>query len=180
MDFDSVLPDVGSFGVYQKLVIIFVLLPALIPCAFHAYSQLFIAARPDHWCLVEELKLFPTDLAKNASIPHIFRDGQLRFSQCSMYDQNYTRIAELLRQGYMVEPVSTTIPCKAWSYDTSIFKSSVVSQWDLVCDKDFFVTLALVLFALGGLIGNYIFGYMQDSWGRRPSFYCYLTIEIIK
>lgn len=180
MDFDAVLPDVGSFGVYQKLVIIFVLLPALIPCAFHAYSQLFIAARQDHWCRVAELEGIHIEIAKNASIPRIFRDGQLRFSQCTMYDQNYTRIAELLKQGYMVEPpsIDAVLPCTMWHYDTTIFTSSVASQWDLVCEKDFYVTLALVLFAAGGLIGNYIFGYMQDSWGRRPSFYCYLIIEI--
>jgi len=37
MDFDAVLPEVGSFGLYQKLVICLVLLPAILPCAFHAY-----------------------------------------------------------------------------------------------------------------------------------------------
>lgn len=42
MDFDSVLPDVGSFGPYQKYIII-TLLPAVLPCAFHAYRFFFVA-----------------------------------------------------------------------------------------------------------------------------------------
>lgn len=42
MAFDDVLNDVGSFGLYQKFVI-GILMPAVLPCAFHAYRyQLFI------------------------------------------------------------------------------------------------------------------------------------------
>lgn len=52
-------------------------------------------------------------------------------------------------------------------------------QWDLVCDKSFYPTIALVLFGLGGLVGNYIFGYLQDYWGRRPSYFVYLFLEIL-
>lgn len=47
-----------------------------------------------------------------------------------------------------------------------------------MCDKNYYVTLALVVFGIGGLLGNYVFGYLQDIWGRRPSFYIYLLVEI--
>lgn len=53
------------------------------------------------------------------------------------------------------------------------------AQWDLVCDRSFYTTIALVLFGLGGLVGNYIFGYLQDYWGRRPSYFVYLFLEIV-
>lgn len=62
--------------------------------------------------------------------------------------------------------VSYSFPCFPW-------------QWNLVCDRSYYVTLALVLFGLGGLIGNYVFGYLVDLWGRRPSFYAYLLLEIV-
>ncbi|KAK4020966.1 hypothetical protein OUZ56_002902 [Daphnia magna] len=39
--------------------------------------------------------------------------------------------------------------------------------------------MALVLFGISGLIGNWIFGYIQDSMGRRPAFFIYLLIESI-
>lgn len=39
--------------------------------------------------------------------------------------------------------------------------------------------MALVIFGISGLIGNYIFGYLQDLYGRKPSFYIYLLLEIV-
>ena len=38
--------------------------------------------------------------------------------------------------------------------------------------------MALIIFGISGLIGNYIFGYLQDGLGRKPSFYIYLILEI--
>jgi MFS transporter, OCT family, solute carrier family 22 (organic cation transporter), member 4/5 len=48
-----------------------------------------------------------------------------------------------------------------------------------VCEKDYYATMALVIFGISGLIGNYIFGYLQDYYGRKPSFYIYLVLEIV-
>lgn len=39
--------------------------------------------------------------------------------------------------------------------------------------------MALVLFGVGGLVGNYVYGFLQDYWGRRPSFFVYLCLEIV-
>lgn len=48
----------------------------------------------------------------------------------------------------------------------------------MVCEKDFYSTFSLVIFGAGGLIGNYIFGYLQDHWGRKPSYFTYLFVQI--
>ena len=50
MDFDEVLPALGEYGTYQRLVLWFLLLPGTMPCGFHAYNQLFMAQTPEHWC----------------------------------------------------------------------------------------------------------------------------------
>lgn len=56
MDFDELLPHVGEFGLYQK--ILFVL---MIPFAFFVawvyFTQIFITLVPEkYWCWVPELK----------------------------------------------------------------------------------------------------------------------------
>ncbi|RZC37846.1 organic cation transporter protein, partial [Asbolus verrucosus] len=51
--------------------------------------------------------------------------------------------------------------------------------WNLVCDKDLSATVALVLLGVGGLVGNYLFGYIQDGIGRKPAFFIYLFIQCV-
>ena len=46
-DFDDLLPHVGEFGRFQKILVWLVCLPACIPCGFHAFNQLFMAPVPD-------------------------------------------------------------------------------------------------------------------------------------
>ncbi|KAM8712403.1 hypothetical protein ACLKA7_012854 [Drosophila subpalustris] len=192
MDFDEVLKEVGAFGLYQKIIICSVLLPAALPCAFHAYSQLFIAATPEHWCRIPELEPWTQDyieLVKNLSIP---RDRHGSFAECSMFARNYSEMVRYLeyRTPYELQREQSSkllrldqesvVSCQhGWHYDRSMYPSTVVQEWNLVCDRSFYVTLALVLFGLGGLIGNYVFGYLVDLWGRRPSFYAYLLLEIV-
>ncbi|KAJ6647535.1 Beta-alanine transporter [Pseudolycoriella hygida] len=197
MDFDAVLSDVGSFGVYQKLIIT-MLLPAVLPCAFHAYSQLFIASRQPHWCRVPELEPWARDyseIVRNLSIPKELRDGELKYSECKMFVRNYSDIArhlnskspvDLSQYGFQFEEDTksgdglSSIECTSgWNYDRRMFPNTIVMEWDLVCNKDFYTTIGLVLFGVGGLIGNYVFGYLQDYWGRRPSFFVYLFLEVV-
>ncbi|XP_069358958.1 beta-alanine transporter [Maniola hyperantus] len=182
MDFDAILEDVGEFGRYQKLVIYFILLPAVIPCGFHAYAQLFMAADVQHWCRVPELEaLEDQELARNISIPLELKNDQLEYSSCTMYNLNYTDIVgnypNIEDNQYKQ---AETIPCSdGWVYDMNTYKNTVVIEWNLVCNKDFYPTLGLVLLAVGGIIGNYIFGYLQDTLGRKPSFFIYLAIECV-
>ncbi|XP_045496115.1 beta-alanine transporter [Colias croceus] len=183
MDFDAILQDVGEFGRYQKLVIYLVLLPAVIPCGFHAYAQLFMAGDVKHWCKIPELEGYDVEVVKNLSIPLELRNGVQEYSQCNMYDLNYTDILNrytTLEDAAIDGETAEIVPCRnGWMYENVVYQSTVVTEWNLVCNKNFFPTLGLVLLAVGGIIGNYIFGYLQDTIGRKPSFFIYLVIECI-
>lgn len=48
-----------------------------------------------------------------------------------------------------------------------------------MCDNDFLPTIALVLFGVGGLIGNLVFGYILDGLGRKPAFFIFLFIQCV-
>ncbi|KAJ2943570.1 hypothetical protein O0L34_g16679 [Tuta absoluta] len=184
MDFDAILEDVGTFGRYQKMVVYLVLLPAVLPCGFHAYAQLFMAGETKHWCRVPDLEhVQHVELVKNLSIPLEMRSGELQYSQCNMYKLNYSEIVKnypRLEDALIRDTPSEIIPCAyGWTHERSVYTNTVVTEWSLVCDKDFYATLGLVLLAVGGIIGNYIFGYLQDTLGRKPSFFIYLLIECV-
>ena len=82
--FDELLPYVGDFGRYQKLLIWLVCLPACIPCGFHAFNQLFMADVPEHWCRVPALEVsrsgLTDEIRKKLSIPMEVR-AQFRFTK---------------------------------------------------------------------------------------------------
>jgi MFS family permease len=51
------------------------------------------------------------------------------------------------------------------------------TQYDLVCEKDIYPTLGLVALNVGGPIGVYLFGVLNDRYGRRFSYFsCLATL----
>lgn len=55
IDFDDLLPHLGEFGRYQKILFL-LMIPFAFFVAFVYFSQIFITLVPDeHWCFVPEL-----------------------------------------------------------------------------------------------------------------------------
>lgn len=135
MDFDSLLPEIGAFGRYQKILIGVVLIPTVFPCAFQAYSQLFIAATPDHFCRIPELDdwfdKFP-DQVRGVAIPSIaLKTGELKFDRCRMFDRNYTEINENFEEFISGNRTKSAplVNCRnGWHYDKVLYPSTVVTK----------------------------------------------------
>lgn len=69
---DDLLPVLGEFGRYQKLLLWLICLPACLPCGFCAFNQLFMSDAPDdYWCDVPNLKDFnlTTEQIRDIAIP---------------------------------------------------------------------------------------------------------------
>ncbi|KAK0075059.1 hypothetical protein PV326_011922, partial [Microctonus aethiopoides] len=57
--------------------------------------------------------------------------------------------------------------CTKFEYDPTIFRSTYVSEWNLVCEKQYLATLIQTLTMLALLIGNFAFGVLADKIGRK-------------
>ncbi|XP_028130359.2 carcinine transporter isoform X1 [Diabrotica virgifera virgifera] len=179
MDMDDLLPQVGEFGTYQKLMLWLVCLPACFPCGFGAFNQLFMADVPDHWCKVPGLLEFTEEEQRNISIP--FNNNS--FSKCERYAVNWTQLLEDSGDSLEGIFVNTSWPVEkcldGWVYDLSEVSSSIVIDFDLVCDKDIYPTLGLVALNIGGPIGVYTFGCLNDMIGRKITFFMCLTTLLL-
>lgn len=61
IDFDDLLPMIGEFGKYQKILFL-CMIPFTFFVAFVYFSQIFMTLVPEqHWCTVPELDQLPID-----------------------------------------------------------------------------------------------------------------------
>eukprot|EP00057_Strongylocentrotus_purpuratus_P029167 XP_011683641.1 PREDICTED: solute carrier family 22 member 5 isoform X2 [Strongylocentrotus purpuratus] len=173
MRFDDILGELGSFGPYQRRVYLVVCLMAA-STAFHSMTQVFIAGTTDHWCKTDywdancsEWNLSPTDCKeakKNGSIPVSYGDdSELVYDQCYMY--NITGIEFDPSYDPSMNGTASTIPCQdGWEHDKSQLKSSIIQDWDLVCDKKHLPDYAQSVFYSGYLFGSIFFGVLADNF----------------
>jgi hypothetical protein len=52
--------------------------------------------------------------------------------------------------------------CLRYEYNTGLFDNTIVSEWDLVCERKWLASFTQMMLQLGILIGSIIFGFLSD------------------
>uniref|UniRef100_A0A672YJU4 Solute carrier family 22 member 6 n=1 Tax=Sphaeramia orbicularis TaxID=375764 RepID=A0A672YJU4_9TELE len=178
MKFDSVLAEVNGFGRFQLQLIFFLVIPRL-TLPSHFLLNNFIAAIPQHHCNISFLddgsiwgnlstagRVIVTIPAKDDGTP----------SSCKMFSEpqyhllhNYTNITDI-----------PTVPCQnGWVYNNSTFKSTLATEWDLVCDDRKLSRATVTIFFIGVMLGAGVFGHLSDRLGRkRTLLLAYVTTTV--
>ncbi|KAJ8711997.1 hypothetical protein PYW08_008951 [Mythimna loreyi] len=60
--------------------------------------------------------------------------------------------------------------CTEYEYDTSPFESTIVSEWDLICERRWLASFNQMMLQVGILVGSTIFGFLSDRFGRKHTF----------
>ncbi|XP_026301780.1 organic cation transporter protein-like [Apis mellifera] len=165
LDFDELLPYVGEFGLYQKILFI-LMIPFTSFVAWVYFSQIFITLIPEkYWCWVPELKNLTSNERLSLAIP-LDHEG---YSRCNMYDVNYTLI--LLNESYVPNPLWPTKTCQhGWEFNYSdVPYATVATELGWVCQYDSLPTVAQSIFFIGAIFGGLIFGWIADQYGRIPA-----------
>ncbi|XP_069357860.1 organic cation transporter protein-like isoform X1 [Maniola hyperantus] len=64
-------------------------------------------------------------------------------------------------------PNSNSTCCENPVYDTTTFSRTIVTEWNLICDKSWLKDFTQTVFQFGVLIGSLIFGIASDRYGRK-------------
>ncbi|GFY56456.1 organic cation transporter protein [Trichonephila inaurata madagascariensis] len=79
------------------------------------------------------------------------------------------------------ENSSILVPCTEWEYDTSSTSDTIVSEWDLVCSREWLISLVKSMYMVGFLLSVLIFGQISDLVGRFPTIiicYCITCVSM--
>ncbi|XP_014451995.1 solute carrier family 22 member 6 isoform X2 [Alligator mississippiensis] len=164
MAFADLLADTGSMGRFQVLNVALLVLPILI-LSCHNLLQNFTAATPGHRCRLPCDTNATGCLGRLASFVPLDREGQAE-----------TCVQFLGAQGELLNPEGpggngthgATEPCgDGWTYDRSVFASTIVTEWDLVCSSRSLKQMAQSIYMAGVLVGAVVFGSLSDKFGRK-------------
>ncbi|KAG9475555.1 hypothetical protein GDO78_003775 [Eleutherodactylus coqui] len=144
MSVRDALEEDSLFSPFQTSVVCILSVPFLL-VATHNLMQVFTAAVPPYHC-----------------------QSNLTFENSYTTEDSCTRYVSL--------ESNHTEPCKQGEriYNLSIYTSTIVSEWDLVCEREWMKELAQSTYMAGVLFGAMLYGPLADRYGRRIVILCCL------
>ncbi|CAK6968188.1 organic cation transporter protein [Scomber scombrus] len=170
MNFDEILSLIGGFGKFQKILYIWICLPQIF-LAFHMLVSVFTGAVPPHLCHSTRPSADAAS-SSNFNFSLLSDPGRWRELSCTT-SLNHSR-AVAVGDGH---PSGS---CQGgWEYSTENFQSTIVTEWDLVCENANLNNLGSSIYMFGLLVGAVVFGSLADKYGRRIIILISLTIQTV-
>ncbi|KAH7960925.1 hypothetical protein HPB49_024962 [Dermacentor silvarum] len=153
---ESVYAIIGHGNFQRRLL--FTGMLSVVVLLLHAFAHFLIGRDVDHWCRPpNDLSQMSREAWRNAAIP-LQADGS--FSQCTIYRPP-------LPTPENSEEVRHVVPCHSWDYDAQDTSDSIVSRWDLVCDKRWLHKFTTIANMLGAALLVPAAGFVSDRVGRQ-------------
>ncbi|XP_078418029.1 organic cation/carnitine transporter 2-like [Cetorhinus maximus] len=174
-DYDEATAFLGEWGNYQK-IIFFLLSISVIPNGYVGLSMVFLADTPEHHCrlsnssnvTIEETSF--TNLSLLLPLEGV--GGEQKYSKC-------TRFKTQLQDGVNDTTRETEHCVDGWVYSKDRYVSTIVSEWDLVCENNWKGPFTMSVIFLGMTSGAFISGHISDRYGRKIVLFGAIAMQTI-
>ncbi|XP_043225498.1 solute carrier family 22 member 7-like [Amphibalanus amphitrite] len=104
------------------------------------------------------------------SLSMIFVGATPKYKCADGFDVN-TTFADLPEEAPRCHPLGdNSSSCTRWAFDKSVYESTVVTEWNLVCARKPLLSMLQSWMMIGGMAGSVIGGQLTDRFGRRTVF----------
>ncbi|XP_065293877.2 beta-alanine transporter-like [Dermacentor albipictus] len=131
----------------------------------HYESFRMTAGVMDHWCRrPETFANLSVKQWKELAIPV---DKQGAYSRCTVREPPYS-IA-----------ISRVVPCTSLEFDLSKYRNNAVSEWVLVCDRAWLISLARLVYAAACIFPTPLVSRLADRVGRKVVVFVTIPVVLI-
>ncbi|KAM7162805.1 organic cation/carnitine transporter 2-like [Macrochelys suwanniensis] len=178
-DYEGVTAFLGEWGPFQRLVF-FLLSASIVPNGFTGLSIVFLAGAPEHRCRLPASANLSREWL-NASIPREVRGGREGPSRCRRYRleslANFSALGLQPGRDVDLSRLEQEKCLDGWEYSRELYLSTIVTEWNLVCDDDWKAPLTASLFFVGVLVGSFISGQLSDKFGRKKVLFATMGVQ---
>ncbi|XP_053615863.1 organic cation transporter protein-like [Plodia interpunctella] len=172
---DKLSQLVGQFGTWQLILFLSVFLVKL-SSAWVQMAILFLTPKFTFHCTqFAENSMVSTDLTSNST--DFFTNSTDFASKSTDFVSNSTDFVS--NSTFLAEVSKCYKDCVNYEYDTSPMDSTIISEWDLVCERNWLASFTQMVLQSGILIGSIVFGFLSDRYGRKKTFLAAVTITAI-